>query len=48
MEKPIYQQESTDKTILVVDDNHIDLLITEKLLQKAGFDGKIASLSSAQ
>ncbi len=47
MEKPIYQQEYTDKTVLVVDDNHIDLLITEKLLQKAGFTGKIVSLSSA-
>ena len=48
MERVFEPKELSIGTILLVDDNEIDLLVAKKLLAKAGFTGQMDSVSSAQ
>ncbi len=48
MEESAKQQEPGERILLLVDNNPIDLLITQRMLYKAGFTGKIVSVDSAQ
>jgi CheY-like chemotaxis protein len=48
MQQVIGPKEWSVGIIVLVDDNDIDRMITQKLLQKAGFTGQVVSLDSAQ